>query len=62
MQMRCLHRNYIGVSGRYLGTDGNVKRIQLTILLDAISQHVPHVAIVPPEGDTPEGGIPRIVI
>ena len=41
---------------------GNEKSCQLTVLLDAVSQHVPHVAVIPPEGDTPERGIPRIVI
>ena len=35
---------------------------KLTVLLDAVPQHVPHVAVIPPEGDAAEGGIPRVVV
>ena len=61
MQMRCLHRNHIGVFGR--SPRGMKKEIdKLTELLDAVPQQVPHVAVIPPEGDAAERGIPRVVI
>ena len=62
MKMRWKHRNYIGVSGRRTTRREKWKRSQLTELLYAVPQHVPHVAVAPPEGDTSEGGIPRKMV
>ena len=48
MKMRWKHQNYIVVSGRRPREEKN-GNCQLTVLLDAVSQHVPHVSVVPPE-------------
>ena len=52
MKMRWKHQNYIVVSGRRPREEKN-GNCQLTVLVDAVTQHVLHVSVVPPEGDTP---------
>ena len=51
MKMRWKHRNYIVMSGRRPREEKN-GNCRLTILLDTVSQQIPHITIIPPEGDT----------